>query len=80
MCLAIPGKILEINGHLANVNFNGVKRDVVISLVSDAEVGKYVIVHAGYAIELLNESEAQETLKLWKKIVDEENLDESIFL
>jgi len=79
MCLAIPGKILEVNGDKANVDFNGVKRDVIIALVKDAKVGKYVLVHAGYAIELLNEEEAQETLKLWKNIVEEENLDESLF-
>ncbi len=80
MCLAIPGKILEVNGDKANVDFNGVKRDVIIALVKDAKVGKYVLVHAGYAIELLNEEEAQETLKLWKNIVEEEGLDESLFL
>lgn len=80
MCLAIPGKILEVNGDKANVDFNGVKRDVIIALVEDAKVGKYVLVHAGYAIELLNEEEAQETLKLWKNIVEEEHLDESLFL
>ncbi len=80
MCLAIPGKILEVNGDKANVDFNGVKRDVIIALVKDAKVGKYVLVHAGYAIELLNEEEAQETLKLWKNIVEEEDLDESLFL
>lgn len=79
MCLAIPGKILEVNGDKANVDFNGVKRDVIIALVKDAKVGKYVLVHAGYAIELLNEEEAQETLKLWKNIVEEEDLDESLF-
>ncbi len=80
MCLAIPGKILEVNGDKANVDFNGVKRDVIIALVKDVKVGKYVLVHAGYAIELLNEEEAQETLKLWKNIVEEEDLDESLFL
>jgi len=80
MCLAIPGKILEISGDKANVDFNGVQRDVIISLVQDADIGKYVIVHAGYAIELLNEEEALETLKLWKSIVEEEDLDESLFL
>lgn len=79
MCLAIPGKILEVNGDKANVDFNGVRREVIIALVKDAEIGKYVLVHAGYAIELLNEEEAQETLKLWKNIIEEEDLDESLF-
>lgn len=80
MCLAIPGKILEINGDKANCDFNGVKRDIVIALVQDPEVGKYVIVHAGYAIELMNEEDAQETLDQWKEMVDELDLDESQFL
>jgi hydrogenase expression/formation protein HypC len=80
MCLAIPGKILEINGNKANCDFNGVKRDIVIALVKDAEVGKYAVVHAGYAIEIMNEEEAQETLSQWKEMVNELDLDESQFL
>ncbi len=50
MCLAIPGKILKITGQIAEVDFNGVKKDINISLV-DIKVGEYVMVHAGFAIE-----------------------------
>jgi hydrogenase expression/formation protein HypC len=50
MCLAIPGKILKIKDHIAEVDFNGIKKDINISLV-DIRVGEYVMVHAGFAIE-----------------------------
>ncbi|MDQ1284356.1 MAG: hydrogenase expression/formation protein HypC [Patescibacteria group bacterium] len=50
MCLAIPGKIMKINNQLATVDFNGVEKEVNISLVS-VEKGDYVMVHAGFAIE-----------------------------
>ena len=50
MCLAIPGKILKIKDHLAEVDFNGVQKDINITLV-DVKVGEYVMVHAGFAIE-----------------------------
>ncbi|MFX0069566.1 MAG: HypC/HybG/HupF family hydrogenase formation chaperone, partial [Candidatus Hermodarchaeota archaeon] len=51
MCLAIPGKIVNIDGNNALVDFDGIKQNVIIALIQDPEIGKYVIVHAGYAIE-----------------------------
>jgi len=60
--IAHVGKIIEINGEDAKVNFNGVIRSVKISLVN-AKVGDYVLVHAGYAIKVLNEEEVEEDLK-----------------
>jgi len=68
MCLAIPAKVLEIHGDRAKVDFGGVKRDVNISLVNVA-VGQYVIVHAGFAIEVIDEKEALETLRLWEELL-----------
>ncbi|MFA5994047.1 MAG: HypC/HybG/HupF family hydrogenase formation chaperone [Parcubacteria group bacterium] len=50
MCLAIPGKILKIKGQIAEVDFDGIVKDINIALV-DAVVGEYVMVHAGFAIE-----------------------------
>ena len=50
MCLAIPGKILEIKNHMAEVDFNGIVKDINIAMV-DVEKGDYVMVHAGFAIE-----------------------------
>jgi len=70
MCLAIPAKVVEIKGDTAKVDFGaGAVRDVNISLV-DAKVGEYVIVHAGYAIEVLDQKAAEETLALWNEILN----------
>jgi hydrogenase expression/formation protein HypC len=69
MCLAIPAKILSLDGTKANVDFGqGVLREVNVSLV-DVKVGQYVLVHAGYAIQVLEEKEALETLSLWDEIL-----------
>jgi len=70
MCLAVPARVLEINGDLAKVDFGGgITRDVNIMLV-DVNVGEYVLVHAGYAIQVLDEKEAEETLALWREIME----------
>ena len=69
MCLAIPAKVVEIEGNMAKVDFGqGVIRDVNVVLV-DAQVGKYVLVHAGYAIQVIEPEEAKETLQLWDEIL-----------
>ena len=69
MCLAIPARILEIKENKAQVDFGGgVSREVNVMLV-DAKVGDYVLVHAGYAIQVLDKKEAKETLKLWEEIL-----------
>lgn len=74
MCLGYPGKVLEINGDYAKIDFGGgvIKDNIIISLV-DAKVGDYVIVHAGYAIQVLNEKEAKETIELWEELLGEES-------
>jgi len=70
MCLAIPAKVVEIKGNTARVDFGaGTVRDVDVSLV-EAEIGEYVIVHAGYAIEVLDREAAEETLRLWNEILN----------
>jgi len=70
MCLAIPAKVVEIKGNTARVDFGaGTVRDVDVSLV-EAKVGEYVIVHAGYAIEVLDREAAEETLRLWNEILN----------
>jgi len=74
MCLAIPGKIIEIdkNNEHATIEYGeGTKRKANITLV-EAKTGDYVLVHAGFAIEILNEKEAQETLKLFREILSME--------
>jgi hydrogenase expression/formation protein HypC len=70
MCLAVPGKVFEIEGSLAKVDFgHGTVRDVDISLV-DVAVDQYVLVHTGYAIQVLDEDEAKASLDLWRDILD----------
>jgi hydrogenase expression/formation protein HypC len=72
MCLAIPAKVKSIKEDKAKVDFGeGVLREVNITLVN-AKVGDYVLVHAGYAIQVLDEEEAQETLRLWNEILESE--------
>jgi len=72
MCLAIPAKVVSITGDSAKVDFGeGVLREVNITLV-EAKVSDYVLVHAGYAIQVLSEEDAQETLRLWNEILEAE--------
>lgn len=59
MCLAIPGKIIRTNGHLATVDFNGIEKEINITLV-DIKKGDFVIVHAGFAIEKISNDSAKE--------------------
>jgi len=77
MCLAIPGKIEEIDQQAimrtARVNFNGMVKEVCIEWVPEAEVGQYVIVHAGFAISVLDEKEALESLNLINEVAQSPN-------
>lgn len=72
MCLAIPAEVKEIKGNMAKVDFGGgVLREVDVSLVN-AQVGEYVLVHVGYAIQVIDRKAAQETLQLWNEILQYE--------
>lgn len=72
MCLAIPAKVVNVKEDKAQVDFGeGVLREINVTLVN-ARVGDYVLVHAGYAIQVLSEKEAQETLQLWNEILQVE--------
>jgi hydrogenase expression/formation protein HypC len=70
MCLAVPGRIVELDGVNARVDFGGITREANVSLVPEAAVDSYVLVHAGFAIQVLNEEEAEETLSLFRQMVD----------
>jgi len=73
MCLAIPGKILSIEGNIAKIDYgDGTIKNADISLV-EASVGEYVIVHAGFAIQVLDKKEAEETIELFKQILEADN-------
>jgi len=72
MCLAVPAEVKEVRGHIARVDFGGgLIGEVDVTLV-EAKVGDYVLVHAGYAIQVLDKEEALETLKLWKELLEAE--------
>lgn len=70
MCLAIPTKILSIQGDNATIELGGMRREVSLMLVEGASVGEWVIVHAGFAIEKLSEEDAQQTLALLRDIME----------
>ncbi len=70
MCLAVPMRVEEIRGYKAEVESSGVKLQVNISMVPEVKVGDYVIVHTGFAIEVLKPEEARETLKLIEEMVE----------
>ena len=71
MCLAIPAQITELDeGHLATVDILGVTRTISIDLTPQAQPGDYVLVHAGFAIEVVDEQYAQETLDLVRQFPD----------
>jgi hydrogenase expression/formation protein HypC len=68
MCLAIPGKVVSIEGDYAQVDFGGVTKRVGLGLLDSVTIDDYVIVHAGYAIEVLNKQDAEERLKLFEEL------------
>ena len=72
MCLGIPMKVIKINDGLGIVELGGVKREISLQLVEDIKIGDYVIIHAGFAIQKLNEEEAEETLSLLRELAGEE--------
>ena len=68
MCLAVPARITEIDGTRATVEMAGVVREASLMMLPSAQVGDYVILHAGFAIETLDEQEALRTLDLFKEM------------
>jgi len=66
VCLAVPLRIEAIEGGMATVELGGVRRQVSLVLTPEAQVGDYVIVHTGFALSVLDEEEAQETLELFR--------------
>ena len=77
MCLAIPGKVMEIDRQvtpvMGDVNFNGIMRKVCLEWLPEVQVGDYVIVHVGFAISTVDEKEALETLTLLRQMGDIES-------
>jgi len=72
MCLGIPSKIVSINGDMAVVSVGGTEYEASIQLLDDVKTGDYVLVHTGFAIQIISEEKAVETLKLFKEMNDTE--------
>ncbi len=68
MCLAIPVRIKSINGIEAEVEIGGITRKTSLMLTPEAKVGDYVLLHAGYAINILDQAEAEETLAIFAEM------------
>ncbi|MBE0430226.1 MAG: HypC/HybG/HupF family hydrogenase formation chaperone [Dehalococcoidia bacterium] len=68
MCLAVPAKIVSIDGDYAETEIAGVKRRISIALTPEASPGDYVLLHTGYAIAVIGEAEAEETLTILEEI------------
>jgi len=73
MCLAVPGKILSIEGEndilrSAKVDFGGVIKDIVLAYVPEARVGEFVLVHAGFALNVIDEAEARQVFEYLRQI------------
>lgn len=83
MCLSIPGKLIEVTAELdetfrtGRVSFDGVIKEVSLTLVPEANVGDYVMVHVGAAIGVVDEEEAQKTFELLKQLGELDELDPS---
>lgn len=71
MCLGIPAQIVSLGeGSRAEVEIGGIQREVDLTLVPEARVGDYVLVHVGYAIQRIDEDEARETLSLLRQMAE----------
>jgi hydrogenase expression/formation protein HypC len=71
MCLAVPMRVEKVEGSEAIVELGGVRKQINLGLLNNVEVGEYVIVHAGFAIQKVDEKEAKETIEILKQITNE---------
>lgn len=70
MCLAVPGRVKEIRGKKALVDFGGAEREVKLNLLEEVNEGDYVLVHVGYAIQKLSQEEAEKTMESWREVAE----------
>ena len=68
MCLAVPMKLLEQQGQSGVVEISGVRKQIMLTLTPDARIGNWLVVHAGYSLEILDEQEAERTLSLLREL------------
>ncbi|MEO0107613.1 MAG: HypC/HybG/HupF family hydrogenase formation chaperone [candidate division WOR-3 bacterium] len=72
MCLAVPARVISIQGEMAKVEIAGVHHEASIMLTPQVRVGDYIVMHAGFAIQVVDAKEAEETLRLIEEIVESE--------
>ena len=70
MCVAVPMKLLKIDGANGNAELGGIVKEVSLSLIDDVKVGDYILVHAGFAIQKIDEEEARYTISLLNELVN----------
>lgn len=75
MCLAVPARVTEIEGNTATIDIMGNVRSADITLLEDVTIGDYVLVHAGFGIQKLDPSDAEETLEIFKSL--EKSIDDN---
>ncbi|MDD4239051.1 MAG: HypC/HybG/HupF family hydrogenase formation chaperone [Desulfotomaculaceae bacterium] len=78
MCLGVTAKVVKINGQKADVEFDGVTQTISIAMTPEVEIGEYVMLHAGFAISIIDQTQAEETMELFveiKKMMEEEQRD-----
>lgn len=71
MCVAVPVEVIEITGSDAKVNYGGVKRTINIDLVEDVQLGDYVLLHAGCAMQKIDKEEAEKTLEILRELAED---------
>jgi hydrogenase expression/formation protein HypC len=69
MCLGVPMRVVSIDGELAVCEIDGVRREASLMMVDEVAVGDFVIIHAGFAIQKLDEEDAEETLRIFRELV-----------
>ena len=74
MCLAVPAQLIAVNDAIGTVELTGATRDCSLLLVPDAKVGDWLLVHAGFAVQIVDEEEAQKTLEAFKELEELEEL------
>ena len=70
MCLSVPARVVEIDGNMAKVDVGGMLTEISVDLCPDVALGEYVLIHAGFAIQKVDEEEATQTLDLLRKLAD----------
>ncbi len=68
MCLAVPAKVVEIKGENGVVNLGGIKKEIMFTFTPEAKIGDWVLMHTGFALNIISEEDALETLKLFEEL------------